>query len=256
MRTTLTRVFFLGISSTWISALIVTPAVATSQIKVVATGDSITDTYVLYYPITDSIKYFADTGYEVQFQNISTPGLNAQQYAGRTKHPWNSGLRNYAQEVADAHPDVIIFMLGTNDVFGGDKDWKAYQACIPEIFNYWKNGPKVIVSGILPQLYNKTNQLITERYNPFLQQQAENFGFIFYDVNAMLRSKPNWQSYYHTDGLHLNSSPGDTWLARTMCDAVKENLEPLPEPGTCSLFVLAAVCLLGYGWQLQRGRGY
>lgn len=248
MRTNPVRFIFLGICSLCISAVFfISPALATSQIKVVATGDSITNTYQYYYPITDAKNYFADTGYDVSFQTIAMPGINSQQYAGHI--PWDSTPHDYAQDVADAHPDIILFMLGTNDVFGGEPYWEAYQTCIPEIFSHWTNGPKVIVSSILPQLYfTQNNQQIEELYNPFLKQEAEKFGFIFLDTNALLQAQPNWESYY-ANAVHLNASPGDYWLAGTMCDAVKARLQPVPEPAVSALLAIAALCYVGYFWR-------
>ena len=232
-------------------ALLVPTAEAASQLNVVLTGDSITNAYQHYNPIVSPSSYFTDTGFDIQFESAAIPGINTEQYSG---HAWTAAApHDYAQDVANANPDYIVFMLGTNDLFN-DNGWEKFQTYIPEIFGHWKNGPKVIVASILPQISVAANDLqINELYNPFLKQQAEDFSFSFLDTNSLLKENLNWKSYYYIDGVHLNAYPGYSWLAQTVCNSVKADVvSSVPEPTSLYLLVAGATCLLAYYSFLRR----
>jgi hypothetical protein len=255
MRNSPRSFFFLGIGSILCSCiLLISTAEASPQINVMVTGDSITGIYHQYYPISDSVNYFADTGCVVNFQDIALGGMKTGQYAGYV--PWDSNpLHDYAQDVADAKPDYIVFMLGTNDVFNTADGWTNFQTYIPKIFDHWKNGPKVIVASIMPQIYiPANNQQLNDLYNPFLKQQAALFGFSFLDTNALIQENANWESYYATDGIHPNPLIGAPWIAKTVCDAVKADilLTNVPEPASLSILATGALCMLGYLWRRKR----
>jgi hypothetical protein len=243
----LTCVFLALIFCFVLHCALVTQAEA-AQVTVVPTGDSITEAYHNYYPIANTANFFSSTDSDVTFNTFGMPGITAPMYAGHASY--QSTVHDYAQDVADANPDVIVFMLGTNDVFYTN-GFQDYQTYIPEIFDHWKNVSHVIVASVLPQSSGTYyNNLIDSQYNPFLKQTAADYGFEYLDVNSMLKSLPNWESYY-ANSTHLNSNPGCSWLAVTMGNAIKADLNTVPEPSAIALLLSASLGVLIYRQRMR-----
>jgi hypothetical protein len=127
-----------------------------------------------------------------------------------------------------------------------------FKSNIPVIFDHWKQVPKVFVCSILPQphafeTFYQNNTKLDTIYNPYLKQEAEHFGFSLLDVNAMFRAVPNYEDLFQSSGdVHL-SNAGSTWLARTICDAVKADIVAVPEPNLAIMLALPAFFLSSYG---------
>jgi hypothetical protein len=254
--------FFLGLSGLLMLAAFLVGSARAASIKMVATGDSMTLGYNIYYPMTNPQTYFADTGKDVTIQTMAYGGMKTHQYdgSGTFSYPPPDGPlvnHDFAQDVADAKPDYIVFMLGTNDVVG-DRTGDVYKSHIPVIFDHWKNGPKVFVCSVLPvpEIFADINRALDEVYNPFLKEQAEQYGFSFLDVNAMFRALPDNQSLFQGPAnVHLNDV-GSTWLADTVCGAVKADILAVPEPTMMlMMWALPAFLLPGFGFMRWRRKG-
>ncbi len=219
------------------------PASAES-IKIISTGDSITNGYAPYLP-----SAAADTGLSYEFINIATGGLMAPQYNGITQNGHNAGLRNYALEVINEQPDYIFFMLGTNDCYSDiqyEEKFLAYKENMPEIFDVFdtaSGNPQIYISTIIPIIQDgrlSANNRINDWYNPWIQETVTEYGFNLVDMNATIQQVNNWQSMY-IDGVHLTVD-GRIWMAEQWIDAAHPN----PEPTTLLLF--------GFGGLLIRKR--
>jgi lysophospholipase L1-like esterase len=227
--------------------LLVSSAATGASLEIVATGDSITWSYYLYFP-----QQFAGTALAqnttLDFKEVAAGGLNASSYSGviggvPTSH-------SYAQEVVDLHPDVILFLLGANDACDdqlAEANFATYKQIIPQVFELWKDVPQVIVSTILPMVgsqWNNANQRISDWYNPFLVEQARKYGFTIWDNHDLIQQQNDWQSFFWIDGLHpygiTHDDSGSKWLAGSFRDAV---VSTVPEPGMLAYLWVLGACL-------------
>jgi lysophospholipase L1-like esterase len=235
--------------------LILSSSCYAASITDVCSGDSL----CVWGPVLQS--NLTDLGMDVQVQTIARGGattwlFNGEvgQYAGwNGQETWPEGVHDYAQDAADAQPDLITFMIGTNDAVREQSyAWPCFQHCLQEIYDKWANIPHVIVATIPPQLYyySGNNQWIDADYNPFIKAQAAARGFRVLDINDLIQQEPNWQAFYTLDGIHLggnnNGVTGNEWLAAQWSNAV---LQEIPEPGALWLLSSAAA-----GFALRRFR--
>ncbi len=199
---------------------------AQTPLVVVSTGDSITNgygTWRLGLALGDEDLIYTR-------QTAATHGLLSSQYVGLEAHPANGGLRDYAADVLASEPDVIVFMLGTNDAAAG-VDTATYQANITTVFDAFSTSvypdgraPIVVVNTLVPIIkngYEAANAKIAEQINPWLIAQAGQYGFTLVDVGAEIQSLPNWQNLYN-DGIHLwaNNAQGYYWMAERVAAQV------------------------------------
>ncbi len=235
--------------------LLLSSTATAASLNIVATGDSITFSYFLYFP-----QQFAGTplaqNNSLAFQEAAAGGLNSTSYVGTINGVPTS--HNYAQEVIDDQPDVVLFMLGTNDACDdtiADASFATYKEIIQQVFASWKNVPKVIVSTILPMVgpqWNNANQRINDWYNPFLIEQAQKYGFTILDNHNLIQEQPDWQSLFWIDGVHPyginHDDSGSKWLAGSFRDAV---VSGVPEPNV--LIYLSALAVSLSIWRWRRG---
>ena len=81
---------------------------------IVTTGGSMTRGYSYWGDFQGSCDA---AGLNSNVVMLATSGLNSSQYVGETLNSNDTELRDYAGEVLAADPDVICFMLGTNDTY-------------------------------------------------------------------------------------------------------------------------------------------
>jgi hypothetical protein len=124
--------------------------------------------------------------------------------------------------------------LGVNDSFLEPDQFATFQSLIGAEFDAFQTaGVQVILGANLPVLTNPNDAryaLADERvrtlYNPWLQTQAAERGWLFLDNYHAIQQQPGWQSWYSDDGLtpgyvHLYGgskvngiTPGYDWLSR------------------------------------------
>ena len=216
-----------------------------SPLRITTTGDSLTNGYS---PRLGGLL----SGFDAELTNVAQGGITAQAY-------YSNGFHT---QVLDSDPDVIAFMLGTNNAYwGGIEGYTPYAEPVFDAFgsfvNSRGNNPRVLVMTLLPILNRpEANDRVDNQYNPWLEQQATQRGFELLDVNAAIQTLPNWQGYY-SDNVHLwtevdgQSAAGYWWLAEQIIEPAGGTLV-LPEPSTGLLLVLALVFVAGYCVGTQR----
>ncbi len=233
---------------------------ASADLRVVFTGDSITNGYSAGTDYLDPdarrmSQVFSDVGIEADCFKVATGGCNSTRYVGETRDPYADEYRDYVSEVLSHNPDAVVFMLGTNDSVR-THGYDDYSRLLPEILDRFAEAgeagdasPAVIVSSLIPILHEDrtdANTRIETLYNPLIRQEAAERGFAFFDAWSAIQDQPDWQDYYN-DGIHLwaNDAEGYWWLAETVRDEV---IQVVPEP--TSLLLLA----IGLGGMLVRRR--
>ena len=220
-------------------ALVAAGSARADALRVVATGDSNTNGYA---PSRLQAAFNAEGPAAAVFC-VASGGCASDRYVGEALDPDTGTFRDFAAEVVALDPDVIIFMLGTNDAHRSEPGWFLdYMRRISDVFdtfgaavNSRGRSPLVIVSAVLPVLYGQddatariANTLIDYCYNPWLARQARDRGFIFVDVNTAIRRLDNWQDLY-SDNVHLSGvdgwGTGYTWLARHYREVIAKVLE-------------------------------
>jgi lysophospholipase L1-like esterase len=243
-------------------------------LKVVATGDSLTGQYWSYLPQAfdglDMSVVVPDPVYSHP-ASICTArgGLAAPFYVGQKAYSPEAPI-NYAANVLAADPDVILFMLGINDLGWDDKvdaRFDTYKNDIGSVFESFANftnsrgeRPNVVVGSVLPFDVAKNHACwsmtrpfdpldwIDNKWNVWLEQESARYDFTYVDNFSAIQQVPGWNTTLMAanDGLHLSES-GSQWIASQFAAAV------VPEPSALALLVLGAIGLLAYG-RLRRSR--
>ena len=229
-------------------------------VRVITTGDSFTTQfYKNLSPVFQQMNFSAEV-VNPEFGRLGSSdtargGITASIYSGHAKFE-NEAHVNYASNVMEANPDVIIYMLGFNDLFWGTSEdnansnsnaavrYQSYTTEIETIFNQFANyknlndkHPVVYIGSILPfdlarsssNLHTNLNSGALERiqhwYNPWLRDQARRNGFNYVDLWSDIQQVDGWQEKYltPTDGIHL-SADGVNWTANQFAQAI------VPEP--------------------------
>lgn len=254
---------------------------AADNLRVIATGDSLTCQY--YWNMTTAFDQMGvgavvpDPVYgHAGSVNTARGGMASSQYTGQTPWPGTQEQINYSANVLAADPDVIVYMLGINNLFWGtladnasagsypSTAFNAYKASIGPVFSQFANftnsrgqHPIVLVGSILPfdmeksQAYHGTTgnsgalDRIENWYNPWLRDQAEFYGFTYVDMWTAIQQDPDWKTKYMAshDGLHL-SSQGSQWVATQFAQAV-------PEPSSLHLLAIV-VGAFAFWWRFAR----
>ncbi|MCC6123694.1 MAG: PEP-CTERM sorting domain-containing protein [Pirellulales bacterium] len=243
--------------------------------KIVATGDSLTGQYWSYLPQAFSGEGVSAVVPDPVYSHPATictarGGLAAPYYVGRMAYSPEAPI-NYAANVLAADPDVVLFMLGINDLGWDNKvdaRFDAYKNDIGSVFESFANftnsrgeRPKVVVGSVLPFDIAKNNAYwsmarpfdpmdwLDNKWNAWLEREADRYGFTYVDNFSAIQQVPDWKTSLMAahDGLHL-SERGSQWVASQFAAAAA-----VPEPSTLALLVLGAIGLLAYGG-LRRGR--
>ncbi|MCC6124612.1 MAG: SGNH/GDSL hydrolase family protein [Pirellulales bacterium] len=198
-------------------------------ITVVSTGDSITGQYSEFMP--SSLASFGNNYvypnpiYGTGGSDTARGGMASWNYTGLLPFP-NDIARDYSQNVVNANPDVILFMLGTNDSSvdtGTDYRFMRFKEIISPCFDKFDTtGSQLIISSILPTVsLTGMNERIMNWYNPWLKSQAALYNAVYLDTWSSIQKVPNWSTtLMGPDGLHLIWPTGSRWFAQQMAQAV------------------------------------
>ena len=223
--------------------------------RVVATGDSITGGYSPVF-LQQSLD---ESGFDAEVFNVASGGCNADRYVGNTIDPRTLTFVDYGQEVISLDPDVIIFMLGTNDAsqcINNPQSVDPYKALLGGaggVFDQFQTAvnsrgirSKVILSTLIPVIEDSDhtiamNDIIENTFNPWLIEQGIKYGFELVDSHALIQEQANWQDFY-SDSVHLwaNGAEGYQWMAENFGSTV---ISAVPEPATILLIGCGAVML-------------
>ncbi len=223
---------------------------ADASLRVMATGDSHTYRY-------SGLSFGYGTLVRWTYHDEATQ-LRAYYSGVRTQQYIDDGRIN---EVLAADPDIIQFLLGTNDSTG-QVSVETYSSNVTTILNAFTsftngrgNHPVVVVSTVMPLIDPEYTDVATpyiESYNAWLRELSVlRDDFVLIDYDASLTSIDGWESYY-TDGVHLDGAmtqyqdyglypAGYILLAEQFHDAA---IAAIPEPG--SLIALAVILWVAF----------
>jgi lysophospholipase L1-like esterase len=248
-----------------IVVLVLTSSLYAEPIRVIPTGDSLTSQYTTYGFLRAALNAASmdavapDLLYD-HVGNVATyrGGLWSDAYVGNATWP-GEGPINYGSNVLAADPDVILFMLGINDVpFNCDQNGLAarfqhYQDLIAPVFDNFASftnshveHPHVIIGSVLPFDVDKTEGYLSavrgypvayppgtidflgNTWNPWLASKSLQHGFTYIDNFTALQQVPDWKNTMMdpNDGLHL-SVAGCQWIASRFVSAIA-----VPTPST------------------------
>lgn len=205
---------------------------------VVATGDSLTKGYA-----PTKLAASLDEYRGASAQRVASGGCTTGRYLGREPDPYQDNeYHNFTVDVLASEPDVVTLMLGTNDAFRAvtDPTWvEQYKADMLTIFEAYRDVPTVIVMTpppILPDApeaspyASEAAGVLSSEFVPWLIESVPD-EFVLLDVFHLIQQQPGWESFYHTDGIHLyaDDCAGYEWLADTVAECVAEHAGLLPD---------------------------
>jgi lysophospholipase L1-like esterase len=229
--------------------------VSAEPIRVITTGDSLTGQYWSLLPWAFNNSGVSVTVPDPDWMNAgsivtSRGGLIAKEYSGQSPHLSSEEPINYAANVLAADPDVIVFMLGTNDSLNSSSEsFEVFKSSLGPIFSQlstFTNGrgehPNVLIGSIPPTAsYASTNDRIQNLYNPWLQQQAALNHATYVDTWTAMQADPDWKTKYKAaDGIHF-SNDGVYWIATQFANAAT-----VPEPSSIALLATCIIGVLAY----------
>jgi lysophospholipase L1-like esterase len=202
-------------------------------------------------------------------------GLNSSRFAGITGYDPEATI-DYSSNVLAADPDVVLFMLGINDMAWDNVETRFVDYknnLLPEFdkFAAFTNSkgvhPKFIIGSIVLHDVAKQEAYLSQQFgypvahdfdvptkiaewNSWLQQEAASHGFQYLDNFDAMQQVPDWKNqFFGVDGLHFNDQ-GNMWMATQFASVV------VSEPSSLVLFFAAG--LVGFmtraGWRLNRLR--
>ncbi len=181
---------------------------ADEVIKVACVGDSITDNGKSAFSYPAQLQHMLGDGYDVR--NFGYGGTTAMKdgaplsYWGRSEY---TDSKNF-------QPDIVIFMLGTNDAAGDNQDkakdhFKAdYKELIQNYINL-ASAPEVYVATAPYTRDEPRKTGVSDIIIPAQLEVAEELGLTVIDSHGLTTEF----SSYFTDGLHPNT-PGYYLLAQ------------------------------------------
>ena len=199
----------------WAAALLCASATA-APIKVVATGDSLT---VGYGPFLQAALDARRPG-RFEVSRVARGGTDAREYAGLIENPQcNCGLTDMVAEVLALDPDIIVFMLGTNDSsFVGGVGY--YEELMPTFLDQFEaSGAQVIIAApppILPTTpyYAFAEGNLAGQIDPLIRGWAIERSLPLVDLRAH-----DWTGLYH-DSVHMTYPEGRRVMAGIFADRV------------------------------------
>lgn len=237
MKKIISAIIALAMALTSFASVAVMTASADEVIKVACVGDSITDNGKSVFSYPSQLQKMLGDGYDVR--NFGYGGTTAMKdgaplsYWGRSEY---TDSKNF-------QPDIVIFMLGTNDA-AGDNQERAKD--------HFKADYKELISNYIGLASNPTVYVATAPYTRdeprktgvssiIIPAQLEVAAELSLPVINTFAATSEFSSYF-TDGLHPNT-PGYYLLAQVFYKEIFEgtvyNVTVKAEPG-------ATVSLEGY----------
>lgn len=190
------------------------------RIRVACVGDSITDgdmstdrTLTSYPPHLQTFL-----GDEYLVQNFGASGHAALKDVGYVQSYWKNSKY---QASLDFNPNIVIIMLGTNDVIDPKYTDEVYAADMKALIDSYKalpTNPEIYIATA-PACYTDETNNRAERIQtvllPVQKQIAEENGCKIVDINAKTQNMKD----YFADGLHPNDA-GYLKLAQFMYEDV------------------------------------
>lgn len=187
--------------------------------QIVCLGDSITSGFRLPDPKKSSFPSQLEgmSGNRWNIINAGVPGATAIKKGDIPI--WTQGA---FVEVMETAPEVVIFMLGTNDT--KDNNWQyrdTFVSDYTEIVQRLKrlpSDPKIFVLSIPPVIGEITSGISEERASELTRDVkgiAEDNGVYYLDITTPLTGKPQ----LFLDGLHPNEQ-GDGIIAKLLMNAI------------------------------------
>ena len=175
-------------------------------LEVVATGDAHTQAYA---PPLEALL----VGYDINanLNVVASAKANTNMYLGREVDPEIGTAHNFIVDTLNYQPDLVLLMLGTNDVLNWDANvfFTDYQ----QILNSY---PNVISSTLIPILPNNpqleaANNIIQNSVNPYIRDIP---GYVEIGVPA--------SAWYGNDGINLwgQGGIGYVWMADKIARAI------------------------------------
>jgi lysophospholipase L1-like esterase len=200
-----------------------------SAITIVSTGDSMTVQYSEFAPSAlasfGNNFVYPNPVYGAGGSDTARGGMASWNYTGLNPFP-NDVARDYSQNVVNAQPDVILFLLSINDAGpSANAEYhfnSEYKPVIEASFARFKNtGARLVISSIFPtKYYEGVNDRIENMYNAWLKSEAVLYGAVYLDTYSSMRQFPNWGDVLlGSDGIHLSYPNGSQWFARQMAQA-------------------------------------
>lgn len=174
--------------------------------------------------IGDSITFYGENtekGFVTQFRNKFSSKINIIS-KGVCGEETPDILARLNTDVIDYNPDVMVMMIGINDINNKNITVEELKNNMTEIIDIVKENniePLIFNLSFITEDLNNEKNIQIEEYNKFLEKLAKEKQFILIDVHTPLKAEIEKQSNeglaVMEDDLHLNEL-GNTILANEL----------------------------------------
>lgn len=171
-----------------------------SKIKVACVGDSITNGNANFCDYPSNLQKFLDADkYEVK--NFGFGGTTAMKNPNVVPSYWS--VQQYEDSKAFL-PDIVIIMLGTNDVVNENWNLDNYKNDLTELVEVYQNlssSPDIYLCSP-PSAFDASHpQKIKDYAIPTVKSICQSTGATYVDINTLTADMGS----YFTDGIHPNN---------------------------------------------------
>lgn len=194
-----------------------------AALKIMCLGDSITDGHLTNITVdayrTELGRLLSAAGWEVEFFNKGHPGFTS------------SGIDAIIeQDLAEINPDIVLYMIGTNDItFGNSYEHIIFynRKTINTMLNHGVG--KIYFAAVCPRFDNRRDrQLNLAQLQRELVAEFRQSGQVYLsDQSAYLSlyiNTANWKQYYK-DTKHPNDT-GYTYMAQAWYEPMTDQTAP------------------------------
>lgn len=187
-----------------------------------------------------------------QYHSGVSGAMIQNNYNGRTGIEQNIAAWWSQGQLATSKPNVILLMIGTNDVNLGYNTSTAparLSSLIQSLYTLAGNDVSLFVASIPPQgtssavtTFNAKIPGIVDHY------RTEGRDIHFVDIYSAINA--SYSTLMNGDNLHPNGA-GNEVIAETWRNAI-EAAAAVPEPSCCTLTLSAILGLLAYAWKTSK----